>query len=86
MNCHEYLKSIQTTKLQTEQSIINRVSTNSTEPEGRSTLKSLWAFGPGSEFQPVGWGVGVGVEEGEITSLDRRIKTDCGASSDYSGL
>lgn len=56
MNCHEYLKSIQTTKLQTEQSIINRASTNSTEQEGWSTLKSLWAFGPGSEFQPGGWG------------------------------
>ena len=81
MNCHDYLKSIQTTKLQTEQSIINRASTNSTEPEGRSTLKSLWAFGPGSEFQPGGWGW-EGVAEGEITSLDRRIKTDCGACSD----
>ena len=85
-NCHEYLKSIQTTKLQTEQSIINRASTNSTEPEGRSTLKSLWALGPESEFKPGGCGVGVGVEEREITSLDRRIKTDCGASTDYCGL
>jgi hypothetical protein len=56
MNCHEYLKSIQTTKLQTEQSIINEASTISTEPEGRSALKSLWAFGPGSEFQPGGVG------------------------------
>jgi hypothetical protein len=54
------LKSIQTTKLQAEQSIINRASTNSTEPEGRSTLKSLWAFGPGPEFQPGGGGGGGG--------------------------
>lgn len=66
MNCHEYLKSIQTMKLQTEQSIINRASTNSAAPEGRSTLKSLWAFGPGSEFQPEGVEVVVGgVGEGE---------------------